>query len=304
MPGEFAVEHRIGAETHPRGADAAIAALAGRQHGVVARWQLVALGLSRREIGRRLERGLLHALHRGVYAVGHRVLTQRGRWMAAVLAAGPGAVLSHRSAAALWGIRPTARAHIEITAPRKLHPRKGLHPHRAVLPEDEMTRRDNIPVTSAARTLLDLAAVLKPNELDRALDEAEIHRLAGPEEMLSRYPAHRGTKALRTLLLDARRSLRSPLEHEFLTFVDTHGFQRPETNTIIAGYEVDAVWREARLIVELDGYATHGTRAAFDRDRERDRRLTAKGWRTVRVTKAHLAEPTALAQELLSSLTT
>jgi very-short-patch-repair endonuclease len=302
MANEYVLEHRIGAELHTRGPDAAIAALAERQHGVVARWQLFALGLSRREIGTRLQCGRLHLLHRGVYAVGHRALTQRGRWMAAVLAAGPGAVLSHRSAAALWGIRPTASARIEIIVPKQLRPRPGLLPHCAVLPPDERTTRDGIPVTTAARTLLDLAGVLKPNELDRALNEAEILRLPGPQALIARYPGHRGTANLRTLLLNARRSLRSPLEAEFLEFLDAKRIERPETNVFIEGYEIDVVYREAKLIIELDGYRTHGTRAAFERDRLRDRRLSAKGWRTIRVTDLQLGRPAELAQELLSSI--
>src|SRR3954469_24186100 len=166
MRAEYAIDPVIGGERRTRPADALIAALADRQHGVVARRQLVALGLSARAIEHRLERGRLHLLHRGVYAVGHRVLSQRGWWMAAVLAAGPGAVLSHRSAAALWGIRPTARARIEVTTPKRLHSRPGLHAHCAVLPPDEMTTYQGIPVTTAPRTLLDLAAVIPSNELD------------------------------------------------------------------------------------------------------------------------------------------
>ena len=302
MATEYALDRHIGGQLHTRGPDAAIAALARRQHGVVARRQLTALGLGPDGIDGRLRRGRLHVLHRGVYAVGHRVLTQRGHWMAAVLAAGPGAVLSHRSAAALWAIRPTNRARIEVTTPKQLRPRKNLHPHCAVLPHDERTARDGIPVTTAPRTLLDLAAVLKPNELERALNEAETQRLPGPRPLLDRYQGHRGTATLRTLLLTARRSLRSPLEAEFIEFVRATGLPEPETNVFIEGYEIDAVYREAKLIIELDGYETHGTRAAFDRDRERDRKLAAKGWRTIRLTSLHFAEPGTLATELLSSL--
>src|SRR3954452_15938015 len=150
MRAEYAVDPVIGGEKQTRSADALIAALADRQHGVVARRQLLALGLPARAIDHRLERGRLHVLHRGVYAVGHRVLSQRGQWMAAVLACGGGAVLSHRSAAALWAIRPTSRAAIEVTTPRKLRPRTGLLPHCAVLPADEVTILDGIPVTTPA----------------------------------------------------------------------------------------------------------------------------------------------------------
>ena len=219
--------------------------------------------------------------------------------MAAVLACGPQAVLSHRSAAALWGVRPTAGARVEVTAPRRLRPRPNLLPHFAVLPSDQRTTQTGIPVTTPARTLLDLAAVLKSNELDRALNEAEIQRLSGPNHLIA---GQRGTTALRALLLDARRSSRSPLEAEFLAFVRAHDLPEPETNTIIEGYEADFVWRAQKLIVELDGFATHGTRTAFERDRERDRRLMAGGWKTARVTRAQLARPAELAQELLSCI--
>ena len=224
--------------------------------------------------------------------------------MAAVLAAGPGAVLSHQSAAALWNLRATSKTRIDVTTPHKLRPRKGLHPHCAVLPHDERTVHEGIPVTTPARTLLDLAGVINRQALDRALNEAEIQRLPSPATLLDRYPRNRGTKTLRTLLLTSRRSTptRSELEDRFLTFIDDHCLPTPETNTIIEGYEVDATWRDARLIVELDGFATHGTRRAFERDRERDRRLQAAGWRVIRLTWRQLAEPGDLAEQLTTLL--
>jgi predicted transcriptional regulator of viral defense system len=302
MRAEYAFDAVIGGERRTRPADALIAALADRQHGVVARRQLGALGLGARAIDHRLQCGRLHVVHRGVYAVGHRVLSPRGRWMAAVLACGDGAVLSHRSAAALWTIRPTSRADVELTTPTQLRPRDGLLPHCAVLPADEVTTLDGIPVTTAARTLFDLAAVLTRRPLERALDEAEVLRLDGPAELLRRHPGHRGAATLRALLLDGRAPAptRSELEERFLALVDEAGLPRPETNAIVEGYEVDAVWREARLIVELDGYATHGTRKAFERDRIRDRTLLARGWRPIRLTSRQLAaDPAALAEELL-----
>ena len=286
------------------GLDAVIAALAGRQHGVVARWQLLRLGLGRRAIDRRISQGRLHPLHPGVYSVGHPVVSREGRWMAAVLACGEGAVLSHQSAAALWSIRGTAKSRIDVTAPRDLRPRPGLHPHRAVLPADEVTVHDGIPTTTPARTLLDLAAVVPRRTLERALDEAEVLRLPGPHTLLGRYPRRRGAATLRTLLLTSRSPTptRTELEAKFLTFVDDWGFDRPAVNTIIEGLEVDAAWRDARLIVELDGFATHGTRRGFERDRKRDRQLTAAGWRVIRLTWRQLADGEALARELRALL--
>jgi very-short-patch-repair endonuclease len=281
-----ALDHQIDGESQPRSVDTLIAQLAGAQHGVVARRQLIELGVGRGAIDRRVHRGRLHVVHRGVYAVGHRALTQRGRWMAAVLAAGPGAVLSHHSAAALWGIRPTSRTRIEVTVPRTLHATKHLHPHCAVLPQDERATHDGIPVTTPARTLLDLAGTLGLRQLERAFNEAEVLRLQSPtsvEELVQRHQP-RGTTNLRTLLLNARSSTRSELEARFLTFIDTHALPKPETNVLIEGTEVDAAWRAHGLIVELDGYTHHGTRAAFEADRRRDRRLIAAGWTVLRVT--------------------
>lgn len=290
----------MGGKSHTRGVDATIAALAERQHGVVARRQLLRLGIGRGAIDGRIERGLLHPLHCGVFAVGHRALSQRGRWMAATLACGPKAVLSHQSAAALWAIRPTAKARIDVTVPQQLRSRPGLHPHRAVLPADEITVHDGIPTTTPARTLLDLAAVVPKQTLERALDEAEVLRLPGPNTLVDRYPRRRGTANLRALLLNARSPTltRTDLEARFVTFLDEWGFDRPPINTIIEEYEVDAAWREARLIVELDGFEVHGTRAAFERDRARDRRLQAAGWRVVRITSRQLDGSAELAQEL------
>jgi hypothetical protein len=258
------------------------------------------MGVGSRAIDHRVACERLHLVHRGVYAVGHRLLSRHGRWPAAVLACGPGAVLSHRSAAALWDIRSTGRVSVEVTSPKRLHPRPGLHPHRAVLPADEITVHDTIPATTPARTLLDLAAVVPRQTLERALDEAEVLRLPGPHALLDRYPRRTGTRTLRTLVLDARSPTptRSELEDRFLTFLDEWGFDRPGINTNIEEWEVDAVWHEARLIVELDGFATHGTRKAFERDRRRDRRLTASGWRVIRLTWRQLGEPAELAAEL------
>ena len=263
---------------------------------MVGRAQLVAAGLGTRAIEYRVEAGRLHSLHRGVYAVGHRVVSQHGRWMAAVLAAGDGAVLSHRSAAALWGIRPTTGGRIDVTTPRTRDARKGLLLHRAVLPNDETTTHEGIPTTTPARTLLDLAGVLDRHQLQRAMNEAEVRRLPGPFKLVQRYPRKKGTGALRALAPPTH--TRSDLEARFATFLSDHRFPTPLTNTLIEGIEVDAVWPDRRLIVELDSYEFHRTRQAFENDRRRDRRLTAAGWRVMRVTWRDLDEPGRLAAEL------
>ena len=232
--------------------------------------------------------------------------------MAAVLAAGEGAVLSHRSAAMLWGIRATARSAVEVTVPRPARSRPGVTVHAAVLPADETTVRSGIPVTTSPRTLLDLAAVL-PRALEPALNEAEVKRLTDPLSLaavVSRYPGRRGVAAVRRAL-DAgavgATVIRSRLERAFLEFLDRAGLPRPEVNAHVelagALVEVDCVWRGARLLAELDGFETHGTRRAFERDRARDRALQVAGWRVVRITWRQLLEqPDVLAAELAALL--
>jgi very-short-patch-repair endonuclease len=288
---------RVGGAIRPEngdlGADAVIAALAGRQHGVVGRAQLLAAGIEATAIKRRVQASRLHPLYRGVYAVGHLVLSQRGRWMAATLATN--AVLSHRSAGALWSLRPWT-GRIELTAPRGTTQRQALLLHRAVLADDEITARDGIPVTTPARTLLDLAAVLQRHQLQQAINEAERLRLPGPHHLAKRYPTKRGTRALRTLAPPTH--TKHDLEARFHTFLNDRRFPRPRTNVLIEGKEVDFAWPDHRLIIELDSWEFHRTRAAFEDDRRTDRRLKAKGWTVIRVTWRDLDDPDALEPEL------
>jgi predicted transcriptional regulator of viral defense system len=294
--------------------DELIARLADRQHGVVARRQLLALGLSPDAIDHRVALGRLHVLHRGVYAVGHRALTREGHWMAAVLVGGEGAVLAERTAAASWGIRATAAAGVHIFAPRQLRPRRGIRAHEVRLAPDEVTTHHGIPVTTPARTLLDLAAVLTEHQLTRAAERAEALRLTSPtslEALVARYPNRPGTPAIRRLLDDNRihaTTTRSNLERRFLSLLDAENLPRPLVNEAIhlnqtTNFEVDFTWRAHGLIVELDGWQTHSTRAAFERDRARDRALQAHGWRVVRVTSRQLQnEPRQIAAALRALL--
>ena len=266
----------------------AIGALAERQHGVVSRAQLSGLGLGDGAIEHRVRLGRLRPVHRGVYTIGHRLLTQHGRWMAAVLAYGPDAVLSHRAAAALWGIR--GGTWVEVTVPGGRRGRSGIEVHRAVLPDDERTTHRGIPTTTVPRTLLDLSAVVKRHEVRSALRKAEHLRLTDPlslHDLTTRYPRRPGLKAIRALLEEASigaRIIRSELEERFQDFLIRIGLPLPQTNVLIEGYEVDCVWPEQRLIVELDGHATHSPAHAFELDRARDRRLEAAGWRVIRIT--------------------
>jgi very-short-patch-repair endonuclease len=228
-------------------------------------------------------------MYRGVYAiVGRRLLTKHGHWMAAVLACSPGARLSHRAAAALWGMRGGAR--LEVTVPRGRRPRNGIHLHWADLPDDEVTTHEGIPTTTVPRTLLDLSAIVQRDELRSALRQAEQLRLTDPlwlGDLIERYPRKPGVPILRAVAEEARRGMnvvRSELEERFQAFVLNAGLPAPKTNIRIEELEVDCAWPRERLIVELDGRSVHGVTDAFELDRARDRRLEAAGWRVVRIT--------------------
>jgi predicted transcriptional regulator of viral defense system len=303
---------RAGAAAVP--SDAALSELAFEQHGVVSRAQLIALGLGSGAIGRRLRAGRLHRLYSGVYAVGHRAISREGRWMAAVLFCGPEAVLSHRSAAALWGIRGHSSGAIEVTTPRKSRSHQRIRRHFAVLPADEVTIRDGIPVTTVPRTLFDLAADHGVDAVEHALRQSERLRLydgLSLEDLLGRHPRRRGSRTIRACL-QRRRELpagvtREELEARFLAFLDRLGLPRPRLNAWLSlgsrRYRPDCLWPEQRLIVELDGYETHGTWSSFQGDRDRDRRLTAAGYRTIRVTWSQLNRiPDEVAADLTAAL--
>jgi hypothetical protein len=215
--------------------------------------------------------------------------------MAAVLACGRDAVLSHRSAAALWGIRPTARSGIEVTAPGRAGRRRaGIEVHdAATLEASDVTRVDAIPCTTVPRTLLDLAAVLDRRALERAYEQAEVMGeldVSAVEGLLARSPRRHGLAALRAVVQAAAplALTRNELEEQFLAICDAAGVSRPRVNAWIplagGGVEVDFLWPAHRLIVETDGHRVHGTRQAFERDRRRDRRLLLEGWRVVRFT--------------------
>ncbi len=255
----------------------------------------------------------MHAVHQGVYAVGHRALSREGRWMAAVLAAGPGSALSHHSAAALWGIRDTARADADVVSARRVR-RPGFTPHRARVPRDELTLALRIPVTTVARTLLDLAAVLSSTQLEHAINAAEVRRLGDSpslDALLHRYPGRRGVAEIKAIIRGrdlGATGTRSELEDRFIAFLESAALPRPQTNASLeaAGLwlEVDCLWRIPRLIVELDGYAFHGSADAYEHDRARDRALSVAGWRVVRVTWRQLHDdPGALAADLRRLLT-
>jgi uncharacterized protein DUF559 len=290
--------------------DREIGGLAGRQHGVVSRAQLIQAGMSKSGIDRRIRAGRLHVLHPRVYAVGHRAVSREGRWLAAVLHGGEEAVLSHRSAAALWGVkRGGEHGRIEIGTPRSMRSYGAVYPHHTGLLPDEVTSRRRIPVTTLTRTLLDIASGISEEGLEAAIREAEyLHRFRPQqlEDLLERHPGRRGAKAIKACLRRLSHGpagrTRSRLEIRFAALLAQTELPKPALNALLdlngSKVEADCLWRDQRLIVELDGGKAHRTRSAFESDRERDRRLQVAGWRVIRVTWHQLDEPVALIEDL------
>jgi very-short-patch-repair endonuclease len=290
--------------------DAAVAEIAMRQHGVVARRQLLDLGLGKRAIEHRLSSGRLHRLHNGVYAVGHRRVSREGWWMAAVLTSGAEAVLSHRSAASLWGLRGQSDGASYVTVPWKSSSSKEIRRHLSRIPDDERTVEHGIPVTTAPRTILDLAATEPLEVIETVLRESEYLRLydrLSLPDLLARYPGRRGVRTVRTALarLNSTPSgrTRSRLEERFGAFLRRHRLPQPRFNDwILVGerrFQVDCHWPGTGQVVELDSWQGHGTRSAFREDRTRDRVLRVAGYSVTRVAWAQLEdEPDALAADL------
>lgn len=274
--------------------------LAEAQHGVASRRQLMGLGMGRGAIEDRIARGQLRRVHWGVYAVGHRPAGRESRWMAAVLSMGPRAVLSHRSAGSLWRILPAMSISPEVTRATRCESRPGLRAHCAVLRADEITCLDGIPVTSAPRTVLDVAALATTHQMEKALNEMQVRGITDKlsiADLLERYPRKRGTAKLKALLADetaVRGVTRKELEERFAALLDRTDLPRPRLNADVAVrghfFEADCLWAEQRVIVELDGRAAHGTDRAFEKDRERDRLLASEGWHVIRITWRQLRD--------------
>lgn len=287
-----------------------IARLAARQHGLVTRAQLLRAGLSSRQVERRVAAARLRPVHRGVYQVGP--LPQPwAREMAAVLACGANAYLSHRSAATPWGLLPSdapAPVHVLVVG-RDRGRRPGIIAHRVSrLERREVTRLDGIPVTTPARTLLDLAATASVRELEQAVAEAMARRLVSRSALLSaasRRAGCRGIGVLRRLLEDPVGPLLawSEAEERFLALIRKAQLPDPEANACVAGHRVDFVWRAERLVVEVDGLAFHSSARSFERDRRRDADIAALGFRVIRVTWSRIVhEPEALLVRLAQAL--
>jgi very-short-patch-repair endonuclease len=291
---EFHVEPPISAKRESHALDTAIAVIAARQHGVISRPQLVRLGLTRHEIAARIRAGRLHPIHRNVYAVGHRNISREGRYLAAVLAAGEGAVLSHCAAADLWELRASKELEIDVIAPTHRRGDATLRIHQDTLDPSETMTRSGIRVTKPLRTLLDLASCVSEKELERAIRQAVYRRLTTTALLagaVRKRTGQRGAKKMRKALInlgEAPGPTRSNLEDDFLPFLRKHRLPMPELNVKmrIRGrqIEADCLWREQRVIVELEGRDAHDSTPAFEADRARDSALVAAGWRPIRIT--------------------
>jgi very-short-patch-repair endonuclease len=271
--------------------DERIAAVAELQRGVVTRYQLRALGVTDDVIDGMVSGGRLRRLHRAVYAVGHTALPELGAETAAVLTCGNGALLSHASAAALWKLRPHdpgAKVDVIVAGRKVVRPAIRTHRTRHLAPQDVRIRH-RLPVTSPARTLLDIAEIVTERELERALDEAlttRIVRRSQIAEVLGRAHGRKGAPILRALIDRAHGPTvtRSEAEERFLALVRRAGLPTPDVNARIQGYEVDFLWRAHRVVVEVDGYRYHSSRSAFERDSAKGATLAAAGLTLLRVT--------------------
>jgi very-short-patch-repair endonuclease len=282
-----------------------VARIATRAHGVVARRELLAAGTSADEVRHRLRTGALIVEFRGVYRAGHRAPSVEARYMAAVLACGEGAVLSGRAAGQLWGLLKGSPPGPEVAA-RTERRIKGIKTTRARRAKRESTTWRGIPVTTPARTLVDLAAVLDAAQLARACHEAGVRYGTTPrqvEAVLDRQPSAAGAARLRRVLRGEVRVTLSKLESRFLNRLREAGLPLPQTNRVASGRRVDCRWPEQRLTVELDSYRYHHTCHAWEQDRQREREAHARGDDIRRYTWADvLEEPAQMLAELSALL--
>jgi very-short-patch-repair endonuclease len=271
---------------------------------VVSTEQLAALGYTRSSVAKAAKVGRLHRVHRGVYVVGHHRMAWHGRCMAAVLAASP-SVASHLSAGWLWGLLQSRPGTLHVSCRRSRHAKRPFVTHTADLARADLARRDGIPVTSLARTILDLAVDSRERTVRRFIrraDDDKTFDLRAMEDLLVRTKGHRGQAKVRAALEiydETPAFTRSDLEKRFLEVVREAGLPAPSMNYFVEGYEIDAWWTEARFGVELDIFETHGSRLSFEEDRERDDELLLAGIETTRVTGPRLArEPDAVVESV------
>jgi len=287
-----------------------LAHLAERQHGVVSREQMRKLGYSDSAVDRATRAGRLHRIHRGVYAVGHVRLSPHGHCHAALLACGRRAMLSHDSAAWLWGLQATLASTVDVAIPARGHHKRGIRVHYLPrLVAEDIATSEGLPTTSASRTLLDRATSATHKAVERDLDRAErlgLLELAAIDELLMRAGKHPGIAKLRAgaeLHRDPAYT-RSWLERRFLQLVRKSGLPIPSTNVFIAGFELDMYWERERFAVELDGYAFHSSRKSFESDRRRQEELKLAGIEMVRFTAQRVIDgPREVAGRLSRLLT-
>jgi very-short-patch-repair endonuclease len=272
-------------ETHT--GDAAVARLAARQRGVITTKQLGAVGIGERAIAHRVAHGRLTRVLRGVYRVGP-VEAPFAREMAAALATG--GVLSHHSAAMVWGLRPPYEGEVHVIVERGARNRAGLHVHRTASLYAAV--HQGLPLTTPARTLNDIAPLITRGDLDRAVEEAHIRGLVTTSQLRGRAAA----------AIEEPQLTRSEAERRLQRLIRAARLPRPQTNVRVAGWEVDAFWPRERLIIEVDGYAYHGNRAAFERDRRKDAALVAVGYTVIRVTWRQLKDEPLTVVALLARL--
>jgi hypothetical protein len=301
-----AYECSRGASKRKAPPDLALARVAARQHGLITLAQLEALGLTRSAVANRVVAGRLHRVHRGVYAVGHCALSQAGCWMAAVLACGPSAALSHLPAAALWQIWRRRTTGTDVSVPRQQRPKPGIRVHvcRRLDPRD-VTRRDGIPTTTVARTLVDLADVLSAEQLANVIHEAAFRDRFDPDRTRAAIERANGRRNLtvleRALALNALGSAgtKSALEDRFLQIIRAAGRPDPVPNAAVQTHsgpiEVDFLWPDQRLCVEIDGPGHDRPRTNAE-DRRRDRALRAAGHEVLRFAGAEIRPEAVLAR--------
>lgn len=285
----------------------AVARIAGRQDNVISRDQLLGAGLGRGAIAHRVKVGTIQRLHSSVYLLGAAPPTPIARARAAAIACGEDAVVSHRSAAELLGLLPHSGGAVDVTvAGRNVAARSGVRRHRvARLHGQDVTTVQGIPVTSIARTICDLAATESRDEVMHAFQEALYRRAVTPRGLagvLAREPKRKGAPVIQSLIADPRMT-RSERERMLLKLIDQAQLPKPVSNVQLHGHLVDVFWPEERLIVEFDGWGAHGHRLAFDKDRKRDQKLVAAGYRVIRVTDRQLTEePLAVLARIAQAL--
>jgi very-short-patch-repair endonuclease len=279
--------------------DDLIGEIATRQQSVITRRQLMALGVSESAIDHSIRRGRLIRLHQGVYAVGHQALAPHAAELAAVLAVGEGAYLSHFSAAALWGMvpEPPRLVHVTLVGRDAGRRRSGIEVHQTRMVDSrDVTIHHGIPVTRPARVVLDIAPGLSDRQLERTFDRGlkerrfSRHAVATVVARNLQRPAATRLKALAEAQGRFSTATRSPPEEALLKLIRAGGLPEPEVNAWLAPYEVDFLWRAQRLVVEVDGYAFHATHRSFEADHARDLELEARGFDVVRYTADQITQ--------------